>query len=251
MKFHEKIKQLRLERGLSQIELANKIGVAKSTYSLYESGKREPDVLKIKKIAAALNTTGDELLGTSIKNNELSKEAMSLAEKYDSLDDRGKSVVKALVNHEYEFLQTLKNKYKEEFACETNIIPMKRQIPLSHLPTSAGTGVYLDSSNYELIDIYDVPETKAANFAVRISGDSMEPEYFDGDIALVKQQPCVEDGEVGVFILNNEGYIKKCVTKNDKCYLVSLNPKYPPMEINSYDELKTAGKVIGVAKERF
>lgn len=62
-KFNENLKNARERRGLSQKEVAEKIGVAKSTYSLYESGNREPNVQTIKKIADLLKITADELLG--------------------------------------------------------------------------------------------------------------------------------------------------------------------------------------------
>ncbi len=62
--FYENLKKARLEKRLSQKEVAEAIGVAKSTYSLYESGKREPNVKTIKKIASFLGVSGDSLLGT-------------------------------------------------------------------------------------------------------------------------------------------------------------------------------------------
>ncbi len=61
--FNENLKEARLKSGLSQKDLSENIGVAKSTYSLYESGKREPNVDTIKKIASALNISADTLLG--------------------------------------------------------------------------------------------------------------------------------------------------------------------------------------------
>lgn len=61
--FNENLKESRLKSGLSQKDLSENIGVAKSTYSLYESGKREPNVDTIKKIASALNVSADTLLG--------------------------------------------------------------------------------------------------------------------------------------------------------------------------------------------
>ena len=61
--FNENLKFAREKKGLSQKEVAESIGVAKSTYSLYESGNREPNVKTIKKIADILNTSADELLG--------------------------------------------------------------------------------------------------------------------------------------------------------------------------------------------
>ena len=61
--FNENLKEARLKSGLSQKDLSENIGGAKSTYSLYESGKREPNVDTIKKIASALNVSADMLLG--------------------------------------------------------------------------------------------------------------------------------------------------------------------------------------------
>lgn len=62
-RFNENLKNARERRSLSQKDLAEQIGVAKSTYSLYESGNREPNVQTIKRIADALNVSADELLG--------------------------------------------------------------------------------------------------------------------------------------------------------------------------------------------
>ena len=62
-KFFENLKKARLRKGLSQVQLAEQLGVAKSTYSMYESGNREPNVQTIKKIADILSVTTDELLG--------------------------------------------------------------------------------------------------------------------------------------------------------------------------------------------
>lgn len=61
--FNENLKEARLKSGISQKDLAENIGVAKSTYSLYESGKREPNMDTIKKIASSLNVSADTLLG--------------------------------------------------------------------------------------------------------------------------------------------------------------------------------------------
>ncbi len=62
-KFNENLKIARESKGMSQKEVADGIGVAKSTYSLYESGNREPNVQTIKKIADLLNISADTLLG--------------------------------------------------------------------------------------------------------------------------------------------------------------------------------------------
>ena len=61
--FNENLRYAREQKGLSQKDVAEKIGVAKSTYSLYESGNREPNVQTIKKISDVLDVSADDLLG--------------------------------------------------------------------------------------------------------------------------------------------------------------------------------------------
>lgn len=61
--FNENLKAARERKNMTQKEVADNIGVAKSTYSLYESGNREPNVQTIKKIADVLNVSADDLLG--------------------------------------------------------------------------------------------------------------------------------------------------------------------------------------------
>lgn len=62
-KFNENLKEARKSAGLTQLGLAKMVGTTKSTISLYESGKREPDILRLKAIAKALGVSCDYLLG--------------------------------------------------------------------------------------------------------------------------------------------------------------------------------------------
>ena len=74
--FNENLKNARERKGMSQKDVAEEIGVAKSTYSLYESGNREPNVQTIKKIADVLNVSADDLLG-------LNEEPLTIAAHFD------------------------------------------------------------------------------------------------------------------------------------------------------------------------
>lgn len=64
MPFNERLRSVRIDRGLTQQQVSDELGVTKATYSGYETGRREPDVKKIKLLAKILKTTGDHLLGT-------------------------------------------------------------------------------------------------------------------------------------------------------------------------------------------
>lgn len=64
MSFSEQLKRARISQGLTQQQVADRIGITNSTYCGYETGKRQPDVSKIKQLANVLNTSGDVLLET-------------------------------------------------------------------------------------------------------------------------------------------------------------------------------------------
>lgn len=122
----------------------------------------------------------------------------------------------------------------------------KRQIPLYSLPVSAGPGEYLDDATAEQITIPDNQKTAEADFALRISGNSMEPRYHDGDILLVQNCDSVEPGEAAVFILDGNGYFK--VFGGDR--LISLNPEYGEILLRGYTDIHCAGRVVGKLKRK-
>ena len=61
--FNENLRRFRKEKGLTQKEMADRLGINMSTYSRYETGNREPYVPMVKKMADILGVTGDELIG--------------------------------------------------------------------------------------------------------------------------------------------------------------------------------------------
>lgn len=74
MGFIEQLKKARLDLGLTQQQVANMMGITKSTYCGYETGKRQPDVAKIKLLANILNTSGDVLLETGFEHKDTQTE---------------------------------------------------------------------------------------------------------------------------------------------------------------------------------
>lgn len=116
----------------------------------------------------------------------------------------------------------------------------KRHLRLYDMPVSAGFGSYLDSGDYELIQADDsVPGT--ADYAVRVSGDSMTPRFMDRQIIFIHEQPVLDEGEIGIFLLNSQAYLKKL----EKGFLVSLNSAYAPIPVQACDDFKVFGKVVG------
>lgn len=125
---------------------------------------------------------------------------------------------------------------------QTERVTNEIQIKLFNLPASAGTGEPLSDDRYELIDIPETDLNQTADFALKVSGDSMEPKFHDGDIILIKRQQEIAVGEIGVFIKDGEGYVKKF---GGNC-LISLNTNYKPIPLN--EETRCVGIVIGKTK---
>lgn len=122
------------------------------------------------------------------------------------------------------------------------VVPF-RTIPLQLYPVSAGPGNFLDDENYEDMPVgEDVP--MSADFAVRISGDSMEPMLHKNQIIYIHRQETLENGEYGIFFLNGEAYVKRFQKDGAGTFLVSLNPKYTPMPVDAGSDFRIFGKLV-------
>ena len=120
----------------------------------------------------------------------------------------------------------------------------RRKLGLFDLPVSAGSGQFLDSDRFSEIEVVD-EVAASADFGVRVAGDSMEPLYLDGQIIWIHKQDTLEEGEIGIFFLDGEAYVKKYHQTDSGIQLISLNSKYSPINVSSESTLKTFGKVVG------
>ena len=116
----------------------------------------------------------------------------------------------------------------------------KRLLRLYDIPVSAGLGNYLEDASYGMIEV-DNTVPSLADYAVRVSGNSMMPRFVDQQIIFIHAQSSLEVGEIGIFRLNNDTYLKKL----GKGYLISFNPEYNPIQIHDYDNFRVFGKVVG------
>jgi Predicted transcriptional regulator len=107
---------------------------------------------------------------------------------------------------------------------------------------SAGTGEYLTDGKQETIDL---PVDYDADFVVPVNGDSMEPEYHDCDYVFVETTYDLSDGDIGVFILDGDAYIKELRIDEEGAYLHSLNPDYRDKPILPESDFRIVGKVVG------
>ena len=155
---------------------------------------------------------------------------------FSSLTDEGREKAMDYIN-----LLHASGMYEKQTA---KIIPF-RSIDIFENAVSAGTGNFLVDGPKETVRIDESLLPEDTTFGVCISGDSMEPEFHDGQIAWVLQQESVANGEIGIFALNGEAYIKKLKDDKDGIFLISLNEKYAPIKVSENDRLDIFGKVLG------
>lgn len=123
---------------------------------------------------------------------------------------------------------------------------VRMEIPLYDLPVSAGVGEFLSESSGVTISVPVGDRTPKDGYALRISGNSMEPKYKSGDILLVEKCASVNEGELGIFILDGSGYFKQY--GGDR--LLSLNPDYQPILLKNYDRVECCGRVVSKLKRK-
>lgn len=114
-------------------------------------------------------------------------------------------------------------------------------------PVSAGTGQYLNDVRVERIEL---PVDVDADFVIPIKGDSMEPDYHDGDLVFIQTSVELNDGVIGVFNYNGDAYIKQLVIDEDQAYLHSLNPAYKDMPITPDTDFRIIGEVVDLYREK-
>lgn len=117
----------------------------------------------------------------------------------------------------------------------------ERTIPLFGLPVSAGFGNRMDT--YEPSEPYTTIN-QVADFALKISGDSMEPRYHSGDVVLVKKQNTIDNAQIGIVSIDDEVFCKKIITTGQSPLLVSLNRTYPPRSVAEGETFSVLGIVI-------
>ncbi len=226
------------------------IGTANGTY--WKNGSAPSSDIVVK-LAEFLGVSTDYLLiGKKSAEFNISPDTIELINAYNSVDIIAKTMIK-------ERALTLAERAAKERAAEqpqklakaANELPDDEPeqeeefyIDLCSLPASAGEGVQLDEGYTEPMQIKHTPIAERANYAVRVSGDSMETEYYDGDIVLVETCPNVAVGEIGIFIVNDQGYIKQ----RGEDRLISLNPEYDDVFIQEGDVVYCRGRVLGKAE---
>ncbi|MDB1687470.1 LexA family transcriptional regulator [Enterococcus casseliflavus] len=212
--------------GRKQIDIHRSTGIPKSTLTGYVKGTSIPTLGNVQKLADFFGVSKsviDPRFSSAIKSGRTS--GSSIETIYNQLVPKRQQKV-------YEYAE----KQLEEQ--NSKVVPL-----LGGVAANPAELAYGDIAAEEVVE-YNVPEK--ADCALVVHGDSMEPDYHDGDIVFYKCQITIENGETAVVEINGDGVTLKKVYFNfdeDKVVLRSLNDKYEDRELKP-EEVKVLGKVI-------
>lgn len=228
----EKLKEGRLNKGLKQSDVTRLIGIKNTTLSNYENGITEPDMDTFLKLCHLYDLDYSELLGEAYGYSvpgcafDIKSSDIKMISRYHDLDDHGRDLVDLVLEKEHDRCIASIN----EKPAALRLYTYMQKI------AAAGNGFYFDDIPTETIE---APYMEGADFIIGVSGDSMEPTYNDGDLVYVEKRQILNTGDIGIFMIDNECYIKE-VGDNG---LLSHNPKYDP--IPGTESIHCIGKVLG------
>lgn len=207
-----RLKELREAKGWTITEAAEKIGLPKNTYRNYESGERGLHSENLIMFAKFYGVTVDHILGRDTRPSVI---YAAVIEKYAALDEHSRKVVNAVIDLEAERSGV--------------VVPVKETKIIPLFVAAAGQG---EPVSQEGFDDFEVEIDSPANFAVKISGDSMDPELHDGEIVLCKRKR-PEIGEIAVIMVNGFLLVKQYIEDGfGNMYLRSINRARDDLDVD-------------------
>ena len=236
------IKTFRKSAGFTQDELAKRLNTTKQTISRYEKGDRKANQDMLFELCDIFGVSIDDFFPS--QNEALQSPTTSPIQTiYDQLEPpRQRKVItyaEKLRDEQEKRRKAKKNEVSEK------VVQLYDYDYYDHA-ASAGTGQYLNDVRVERIEL---PVDVDADFVIPIKGDSMEPDYHDGDLVFIQTSVDLNDGVIGVFNYNGEAYIKQLVIDKDQAYLHSLNPEYKDMPITPETDFRIIGEVVDIYRE--
>lgn len=217
----EKLKARRKELKLTQKEIAEQLGISFQAYSAWERGIKEPSKEKVAQLENILKVPKGYF--TQIEIVRL----------YHSLSKQGQEKV----------VLYARNLSQEEKVQKVAPMPERLYEYRVYERMSAGIGASVyDDRNFDTVYFN---EELAHDFASWVSGNSMEPKYQNGSVALIRETGFDYDGAVYAVVCNNQTYIKRVYREENGLRLVSINPKYKDIFISYEEDPRIVGIIVG------
>lgn len=216
----EKLKARRKELKMTQLDLAKKLGISIPAVSNWERGVKEPSVEKVALLEKLLNVPKGYFT------------EIDMVRYYNTLSPKNKEkathYVKALAESEQRKVVSIAEKRIAYRVYE-------------EMSAGIGSAIY-DDKNYDTVYF---TEELAHDFASWVSGDSMEPKYENGSVALIRETGFDYDGAVYAVVWNGKTYIKRVYREEGGLRLVSINPKYKDIFISYDEDPRVVGIIVG------
>lgn len=225
----ERIKQRRQQLKIRQVDLAKAINVSQSTMSDYETGRYEPDLETLVKIASELKVSVGWLLSEQDINHP---------------DDKNYHSLMKVCRDNYVTDQLEDLLYKNQIVPHTSTrIPVLGDV---------AAGIPIEAIQ-DIVDYEEIDEALAATgefFGLRLKGASMEPRMRDGDVVIVRKQDDADTGDVAVVMVNGDNATVKRIKKEPSgITLIPNNPAYDPIYYSNTEIRDLPVRIIGKVVE--
>lgn len=231
------------QKGVDRNTLCADLDLKYTTVRDWLKGITYPRIGKIELLANYFNINKSDL----IENKISTAQSDSLLEKITNTARKLNTDNKKIVLRTSEELWESQNEDKTKInEVSEKVVQLYGYDYYDHA-ASAGTGQYLNDVRVERIEL---PVDVDADFVIPIKGDSMEPDYHDGDLVFIQTSVDLNDGVIGVFNYNGEAYIKQLVIDTEQSYLHSLNPDYKDMPITPETDFRIIGEVVDLYREK-
>ncbi len=249
--FGDRLRKCREEKGITLKQIEKDTGLSNGNLSRIERNLGSPSVEIAAILAEYLDVSLDYLARGICKFAEsYPKDFKELYVIYSELPESDQKILLRFADYllSKKAPSTPADLIKKHFPSGTpQTIKEEKSVYLPILGTAAAGNPILAE---EVLDGF-IPVSKnlinGKAFMVRIKGDSMIEEGInDGDLALVRAQPVVENGEIALIKYDNEVTVKRFYRENGHVRLKSANPKYKDIIIKDLQLVKVLGKVIKV-----
>ena len=236
MQYGEIIRRRRTALGLNQAELAERVGVSRNTVAGWETSHSRPDLGTLPALCRALGISLNAFFGLEKKRTAEENRVLEVFSELEAQDRE--SILWQM--------EALRDRRAEQRRMNEPVqIPKVVTLFRNELGAAAGFGAALGEAQGEKMVLLADRDTERADEVITVCGRSMEPTFYDGDQVLVQHTKELREGEIGIFLVDNEGYIKEY----RKDGLHSHNPEFRTMTFHEDQSVRCIGRVIGRVKE--
>ena len=217
------IKTFRKSAGFTQDELAKRLNTTKQTISRYEKGDRKANQDMLFELCDIFGVSIDDFFPSQNESTQTST-ASPIQSIYDQLEPPRQ--VKVLTYAERQLKEQNEEETKINEVSE-KVLDLYQVEVVSETAAASGFnyGFGYDDTDRETIEVDEQPPRH--DIATKVSGDSMQPDYQDGNILYLADKGLTTyNGDLAVIAYGDRSYFKKIYTENGRLRLVSLNDKY-------------------------